>query len=456
MKKLWTLLLVLLAAGTAIGLYVRNSHEQTAPDVSQGVVTRADIVQSTTATGTLQATRTVQIGTQISGTVLKMYADFNSIVHKGELIAELDPSILQAQLNSDEASVEDAQIILSQDQLTLDIDQKNFKRSEDLFSHDLESAQDRDTARLQVANDQAKIKDDQSNIETATVRVKQDRIDLAYCEIYSPIDGVVIERDVDEGQTVAARISAPTFYTLATNLEELELMAQVDEADVSRIRPGQAVAFTVESYPQRMFGGKVESVRLNATTNNNVVTYDVVIAVPNPDLRLLPGMTANLSVQIWRADNVLAVPNEALKFRPTRAVFEAFGQVSPGTVRLADLAGRGTPTVVPAVRPTNITAATTIDGMFALEPPPNADAEVWFIDDQHHLRSVPVKVGLTNGVVTQVLSGDIALGERLVTKITLSGPAGGPTSGNPLMPGRFGGRGGFGGGPPGGFRGGGF
>jgi HlyD family secretion protein len=441
MKRLWTALILLVIAGAAVGVYVTKIRVPAAPQITQELVTRGDIVQATTATGTLQATRTVDIGTQISGTVLKMYADFNSIVHKGELIAELDPQLIQAKLNSDQASLEQLQITLKQHQLTLDVDQKNDARTEDLFEHNLESAQNRDTAHLQVLNDQAQIKQDRSDIEVARVHVKQDEIDLGYCKIVSPIDGVVIQRSVDAGQTVAARVSAPTLYTLATNLEELQLLAEVDEADVSRIRPGQHVSFTVESYPKREFSGTVDSVRLNATTSNSVVTYQVVITAPNPELRLLPGMTASLSVDIWRADNVLTVPNDALSFRPNRSVFEAFGQPAPPTVRLADLVQQKASGVVSAGHPVSEAGHTTIDGLFAPEPRPSADAQVWILGDDDQLRSVPVKVGLTDGTRTQVLNGDLQPGERLVTNIVLPGETG-PTS-NPLMPARFG-RGGFG------------
>jgi HlyD family secretion protein len=451
MKKLWSLLIILALIGIAVVVYEKKIDVPADPVITQVPVTRGDIVQATTSTGTLQARRTVDIGTQVSGTVLKMYADFNSIVHKGDLIAELDPSILQAKLNSDQASLEQTQIALKQHQLTLAVDQKNLDRTTDLFEHALESEQNRDAARLQVANDQAQITQDNSAIEIARVKVKQDQIDLGYCRIFSPIDGVVVQRAVDEGQTVAARVSAPTLYTLATNLEELQLLAEVDEADVSSIRPGQKVTFTVQAYPKREFTGTVESVRLNATTSNSVVTYQVVIAAPNPDLQLRPGMTASLSVEIWRASDVLRVPSDALKFRPTRAVFEAFGQQAPATVRLVDLARARANTAATAVSdatPVSEAGHDTIDGLFAPVPRPQGEAQVWVLDQNRQLRAVPVKVGLTDGTWTQVLSGDLRAGEQLVTSIVLPGAAG-PTT-NPLVPGRFG-RGRFGGMRPGGF-----
>lgn len=440
MKKLWTSLIVLAVIGTAAVVFLKRIDTPEAPQITQVPVARGDIVQTTTSTGVLQARRTVAVGTQISGTVLRMYADFNSIVHKGQLIAELDPSLIQARLNSDQASLEQLQITLQQHQLTLAVDQKNYERTNDLFEHQLESEQNKETAHLKVINDQAQLKRDASNIAVAKVRVKQDQIDLGYCRIVSPIDGVVIERNVDEGQTVAARVSAPTLYTLATNLEELQLLADVDEADVSRIRPGQEVSFTVQTYPKQQFPGTVKSVRLNATTSSSVVTYQSVISVPNPNLRLLPGMSANLSVVIWRADNVITVPNDALRFRPNRAVFEAFGQPPPATVRLADVQRtKAEAASEPVVREVSEAGHTTIDGMFAPEPRPEADAQVWILDD-NQLRAVPVKVGLTDGTRTQLLSGDLKPGEQLVTKIVLPNqPAQLPST---MRPGQFG-RGGF-------------
>jgi len=355
MRRLIAPLVLAVIVGVGVLVYVKVYTTPPGPEILQAAVTEGDITEAAIATGTLSALRTVDIGTEVSGTVQKLDVDFNSIVHKGEVIAELDPALFQQDLDSAEAAKDRAEIDLEEEQATLEVDQHNLERVEALRTQDIETQQDREQAELQVKEDQAVIKQDQAAVAIANANIEQSKVDLAHCTVKSPIDGVVISRNVDEGQTVTARLAAPTLFVLATDLTRLQIVADVDESDVSRIRAGQTVGFTVDAYAGHRFEGKVTIVRLNATTTNNVVTYQVVADVPNPDLRLMPGMTATIGIEIWNANDVLRIPSAALRYRPVDDVFATFGQPVPpeAHVRL------GSPAPVAAV-PARAAAATPL------------------------------------------------------------------------------------------------
>jgi HlyD family secretion protein len=403
-------------------------------------VTEGDITEAAIATGTLSALRTVDIGTEVSGTVQKLDVDFNSIVHKGEVIAELDPALFQQDLDSAEAAKDRAQIDLEEEQATLEVDQHNLERVEALRTQDIETQQDREQAELQVKEDQAVIKQDEAAVAIANANIEQSKVDLAHCTVKSPIDGVVISRNVDEGQTVTARLTAPTLFVLATDLTRLQIVADVDESDVSRIRAGQTVGFTVDAYAGHRFEGTVTIVRLNATTTNNVVTYQVVADVPNPDLRLMPGMTATIGIEIWTAKDVLRIPSSALRYRPVDDVFATFGQSVPpeAHVRL------GSPAPVAAAQARAVaatpargqsTGGSTIDRFFQPVPRPEAPGQVWVMQDRK-LTPLAVHVGVTDGTWTELLGGGLTAGDEVVTNVVLPAQVHRPaaTSANPLMP----------------------
>lgn len=436
MRRLIVPLVLAVIVGVGALMYVKFFTTPPGPEILQAAVTEGDITEAAIATGTLSALRTVDIGTEVSGTVQKLDADFNSIVRKGEVIAELDPALFEQDLESAEAAKDRAQIDLDEEQATLDIDQRNLDRAEALHTQEIETQQDREQAQLQVKEDQAVIKQDQAAIAIANANVEQSKVDLAHCTVRSPIDGVVISRNVDEGQTVTARLAAPTLFVLAADLTRLQIVADVDESDVSRIRAGQTVGFTVDAYAGHRFEGKVSIVRLNATTTNNVVTYQVVADVPNPDLRLMPGMTATIGIEIWQASDVLRIPTAALRYRPVDDVFTTFGQPVPpeAHVRLA------TPTPVAAAPPANAGAATplhagsTIDQFFQPVPRPDASGQVWVMRD-HRLTPLAVRVGVTDGTWTELLGDGLAAGDEVVTTVVLPAQAHRPAAtSNPLMP----------------------
>lgn len=438
MRRLVIPLVFALLLGAGILIYEKFFITPLGPEVLQAAVTEGDITEAAISTGTLSATRTVDIGTDVSGIVEKLYADFNSIVHKGQVIAELDPSLYQEDLQSAEAAKDKAQIDLEQQEAALDVDEHNLKRAEALTVQAIETQQEREQAELQVKEDEALIKQDEAAIKIADANIEQSKVDLAHCTITSPIDGVVISRNVDEGQTVASRMSTPTLYVLAADLTTLQIVADVDESDVSRIRAGQTATFTVDAYAGHPFTGTVTIVRLNATNNNNVVTYQVVADVPNPDLRLMPGMTATIGIEIWHATDVLRVPSTALRYRPIDDVFAVFGQPVPpeAHVKVSGPAKPSAPVASePSAKATPLRSGSTIDTFFQPVPRPEAPGQVWVMRN-HQLTPLAVRVGVTDGTWTELLGESLAPGDEVVTNIVLPAQAHRPaaTSSNPLMP----------------------
>jgi HlyD family secretion protein len=412
-----------IVAAIGVGVY-RHAHPASrGPQVSTNAVSRGDIVESVIATGTLGPLRSVDIGSQVSGTVKKLYVDFNSIVKQGQLLAELDPALFQAALDSAVASLAQAQIALDQERKVLEIDARNRERSEALLEERISTQQEVDDARVAQKQDEAMILEDQASVDSAKSAVHQAELNLSHCSIYAPTNGVVISRNVDEGQTVVAQVSAPSLYLLGTDLRQLQLIGDVDESDVGRLRPGQRVSFTVDAYPGTRFPGEVTNVRLNSTTTNGVVTYQVVVTVANPDLRLLPGMTATLTIAISGVSTVVRVPNAALRFRPTAEMFKALGQAVPDTLPYRTSAttpgDRSSSTPAgPASTARTIagTRASEIDDLFEPVLPRKVSGEVWRLESGKMVR-IPVEAGRSDGTWSELLSGDLQPGDNLVTGV---------------------------------------
>ena len=292
-------------------------------------VSVGDVVQSVTATGSLEAVSTVDVGSQVSGTIASLSADFNSVVTRGQLLAELDPSLLHAQSEQARASLQSADATVDRFQVTLEDARAKAARSEELSARQLITASDLDAARVAVRMAAAQLRAGEAQRVQADAALRQCEVNERHARIYSPIDGIVISRSVDVGQTVAASMQAPTLFAIATDLSRLRLKASVSESDIGLVREGQAVTFRVDVYSGETFTGSVTQVRLQPTTTQNVVSYTTIIDVPNTGLRLRPGMTATTTIEIARADGVVRVPNTALRFRPTAAVFTALGQPQP-------------------------------------------------------------------------------------------------------------------------------
>jgi len=315
----WTWLLAILASGAGLGWYL-NRPGSDAPLYQSATVSRGDLAQIVTASGPLDPVTKVEVGSQISGSIQKLFADFNSPVKEGQVIAQLDPATYEASLIQAEGNLANARA-------ALELAQLNAERAKALQSEKLNPKADYDKALADLHQAEAALKINEGTLKKA-------QVDLAHCTIYSPIDGIVISRNVNSGQTVAASLSAPTLFVIANDLSKMQIEAKVAEADVGSVAVGQPADFTVDAYPGQTFRGRVTQIRNAPTIDQNVVTYDAIIEVTNPDLKLKPGMTADVSITVARRDNALRLPNAALRFRPvelSRAKAKAKDPNSTGT-----------------------------------------------------------------------------------------------------------------------------
>lgn len=317
------LLLLAIIAGVGYGVYYFFFHEEPVVyGLTTSAITRGDIVSTVTATGELNAINVVEIGTQVSGTVQEIYVDYNSPVKAGQLIALIDPSVLRLTLNESEASLAVYQASVQSAQASLNDAQRQLARNRELFERKLIARSTVDTSETDVAMKRASLQEARSRVIQAKAAVERARTNLNYTRITSPVNGVVIDRQVDAGQTVAASYQTPTLFKVAEDLTRMQIETKVDEADIGTVAEGQNVTFRVDAFPDETFAGQVVQVRIAPSTSDNVVTYTVIIHVSNPDLKLKPGMTANVSIETARAENVLRIPVAALRFTPPEGLLD--------------------------------------------------------------------------------------------------------------------------------------
>ena len=365
MNKKKTLVIVAVAAIAALAVWLLSGGKKEEKiTFDTAAVAPANIMNSITATGTIEPVTSVTVGTQVSGIVSKLFVDYNSVVKKGQVIAELDKTNLMSQLNT-------AKTQLATAQSQLNYQTANYKRYKTLFEKGLVAADDFDNAKLSYT--QAK-----EQVASAKEEVQRAQTNLGYATITSPIDGVVLSKSVEEGQTVAASFSTPELFTIAQDLTNMQVVADVDEADIGDVKEGERVTFTVDAYPDDTFEGEVKQVRQEATTTNNVVTYEVVISAPNADLKLKPGLTANVTIYTAERKGVLSVPSKALRFTPQKTV---------GKMKIVDVA--------------------------------NAKNKVWTIEG-NSIVAHKVNIGMTDGTNTQIVGG-IAEGTKVVTGLNVMG-----------------------------------
>ncbi|MDP9002913.1 MAG: efflux RND transporter periplasmic adaptor subunit [Myxococcota bacterium] len=391
MKKLapWIALLLIAAAAFA---YWRYSATHRTPEVQYKTapVERRNIVARVTASGTLSALVTVQVGTQVSGRIQKLFADFNSPVKKGQLVAKIDPQLFEASMQQAQANYLSAKAGAATAEANALNAAKQLARAKALHDENLASQADLDTAEANVATTQAAIQASKAGIEQALASLHQTEVNLSFTSILSPIDGVVISRNVDVGQTVAASLSAPVLFTIAQDLTKMQVDTNVAEGDVGRLQVDMKTYFTVDSFPGQRFVGKIRQIRNAATTVQNVVTYDAVIDVDNTDLRLRPGMTANVTVVYAERPGALAVSNAALRFR------------APPT-----LAGSAATQSDSRKRPA------TGSGSSASDAPETRT--LWIVRGGGP-QAVAIHAGLTDGTVTEVVDGDVREGDQVVVE----------------------------------------
>jgi HlyD family secretion protein len=330
-KLLWLALVAAVAAGGWLAWSRRGAPVpitwRTTP------LTRGTVVEAVSTTGSLKAVTTVQVGTQVTGVIDQILVDFNDHVDKGQVIARLETDVLEARLAQDEAALAAARASVEGARVAVEQAQTNQRRVQSLYQQKLAKQEDLDAAGFAVRSAEANLQAEQTHVTQAEATVRMSRTNLDHATITSPIHGVVLDRAVDVGQTVAASLQAPTLFTLAEDLREMRVEAAVDEADIGRIHTGQHVTFTVDAYPDRQFEGRVAQRRLGPTVTQNVVTYQVIVETKNDDETLLPGMTANVSVEVARADDALLVPASALRFQPPAAAEGAAATTARGAAR---------------------------------------------------------------------------------------------------------------------------
>ena len=379
-KKVWIGVGVIALIAVVAFLFSGGKKENTV-SFETSKVERNSILSSITATGTIEPVTSVTVGTQVSGIVSKLYVDYNSVVKKGQVIAELDKTNLTSELKT-------AQANLSSAQSTLNYEQTNYNRYQTLYNKGLVSADEYETAKLSYL----KAKE---QVNTSRESVRKAQTNLGYATITSPIDGVVLSKAVEEGQTVAASFNTPELFTIAKDLTDMRVIADIDEADIGGVMEGQRVSFTVDAFPDDRFEGSVTQVRQQATTESNVVTYEVVISAPNNDLKLKPGLTANVTIFTMEKNDVLAVPAKALRFTPNEAL---------------------------------LTEKQTVDDC-------EGDYKVWTKDGET-FKAHKVEIGTTNGLLTEIVSG-IGEGTDVLVDFSINEgdmPAQEQQASNPFMP----------------------
>ena len=451
-KTILVVVALVLTAGGGYYYYGLSARQAGEPQIVEATLTQGDIVEAVQVTGTLQPIRTVEVGSQVAGTVSALYADFNSIVRKDQVIARVDPSLLQVQVDLQTAAVERQIGEIRNQETQLENAVAILARTRALFEKGLATREALEDAELQVAVRTTSVESAKKMLMSAEANLNQAKLNLGHTVIRSPIDGVVINRLVDVGQAVQSSVNVAQFFTLATDLRQLRLEAVVDEADVGRIRPGMPVEFTVDSYARETFRGTVDTVTLDARAQNNVVGFPVWIAVANPELKLRPSMTVIARIQVSAARDVTRLPSAATRFRPTAAMFTALGLPAPGARRLQTDAPAPAPASERAQSPAvSLGAATQIDQMFAAVPQRQSAGAVWVWDAVNRtLTEKPVRLGVSNGQQVQLLEGDLAPGQQVVTNIVLPSATAAATPASQSVFGSAG-RGGPGGFGPGGF-----
>ncbi len=381
MKKTIIIAVAVVAVAVAAYFLLSGGSKKQTIEFEKARVETTTIQNSITATGTIEPVTSVTVGTQVSGIVSHLYVDYNSVVKKGQVIAELDKTNLTSELRT-------AQANLSSAQSSLNYEQANYNRYKTLYEKGLVSANDFESAKLSYlrAKDQ---------VTTSAQSVQRAQTNLGYATITSPIDGVVLSKSVEEGQTVAASFNTPELFTIAQDLTDMRVIADIDEADIGGVSDGQRVTFTVDAFPDDQFEGQVTQVRQQATTESNVVTYEVVISAPNNDLKLKPGLTANVTIYTLEKNGVLAVQSKALRFMPVEAILSE-GQ------KIEDV---------------------------------EAPVKVWTLEG-NTFKAHAVQTGITNGLLTEILGG-IGEGTEVLTGFSMTGgdaPQGGDQASNPFMP----------------------
>ncbi|WP_394848121.1 efflux RND transporter periplasmic adaptor subunit [Pendulispora brunnea] len=419
MKKIRKVVTIVIAiallSGLAFGSWrYHEAHKEPPVVYKTAKAEKRNIVGRVTASGTLAATVTVQVGTQVSGRIKELYADFNSPVKKGQLVAKIDPLLFEAAVEQANANYLSAQADLNRAKATAMDADRQYVRAKALHESELASQKDLETAETTAQVARAAVGVSEAGLAQARAQLNQAKVNLSYTSIISPIDGTVISRSVDVGQTVAASLQAPVIFTIAEDLRKMKVDTNVAESDVGGLEPNMDVFFTVDAYPGQRFKGKIGQIRNAAQTVQNVVTYDAVIEVDNTDLKLRPGMTANTTIVYAQRNDALAVPNAALRFRPPSVDGDGAADAGSASADAPVSAAAANPNGPPVPRRTRQARGTKQEGA-------HGERKTLWVLRNGNAVPVRVQIGLSDGTYTEIVGGELQEGDQPIIDATLTG-----------------------------------
>jgi HlyD family secretion protein len=417
-KKAFIGLILVVAVFIILYFTVFKSKNGKETGYQKEAITRGSIQALVDTTGTLNPVTIVDIGSQVSGKIEEIYVDFNSHVEAGQIIAKIDQELFLTKVNQNEANYQSSVAALEKSKISLALSEKSLDRSKELFEKKLISVEELENAEANYYNARSDLQSAEARLEQSKSQLESSRVDLAYTIIKSPIDGVVISRNINVGQTVAASFQAPVLFQIANDLAKMQVECSVDEADIGKVEEGQKVTFTVDAFPNEKFSGVVQQVRYSPEVISNVVTYTTIVEVKNPELKLRPGMTATVSIVVGEARDKLLVPNSALRFTPDltqeqmRALFAEMGmgrgrqnngdQETPSQVQ----SGQSPQGSVPS-------AARQFGGGMAAGRMRDM-SRIWMEDENGKLKMVFFKPGVTDNIYTEIVSGDLEEGQEVI------------------------------------------
>jgi len=417
--------ILVIIAGVVLVLSLFSPNKNDIPKYEKKAIDKGNIEALVITTGSLNPVTTVDVGSQVSGKIDELYVDFNSRVKKGQVIAELDQAQFITRVRQNEANYQSAEASLVKTKVTLDNTKKKYDRAMNLFEKDLISFEEKEAIETQYYSAMADIQSSEARLEQAESQLDSSKVDLTYTIIKSPIDGVVINRRVNIGQTVAASFQAPVLFQIANDLSKMQVECSVDEADIGKVKEGQKVRFTVDAFPDENFTGKVSQVRYSPEIVQNVVTYTTIVEVDNPEMKLRPGMTATASVVTGEAKNVLRVPNSALRFNPSlspeemRELMESMRQEMRerrgDSSRPEGSSPGGDAHRQAAQRPGSGQHASGMRGFSMQGARMRQFARVWMEDESGKLKMAFVRTGVTDNNYTEIVSGSLKEGQLVIT-----------------------------------------
>jgi HlyD family secretion protein len=459
-KVIWTIVILIIVAGSVLGVTLVKKAKSGAVKYRKEAIGKGDIEALVVTSGTLNPIELTDVGSQVSGKIDKLYADFNSVVTKGQIVAELELEPLQMKIQQNEAAYQSRVAALERSKVTLDNLKKKYERAQSLFDKNLLSYEEKESAEAAYLSAKTDVTSAEASLSQAKTQLDLSKVDLSYAVIRSPVDGMVITRKVNVGQTIQASYQAPVLFQVATDLTKMKVECSVDEADIGKVKEGQKARFTVEAFPNETFSGTVQQVRYASETVQNVVTYTTVVNVENPEKKLRPGMTATVSIIVGEARNVLRVPNAALRFMPDLSQAELEKIMKETAERMqaqrqqqagpTDAGGQGGPSQAQA-RPgegqrsqsqsfqTGMRSGGSFGGGQSGSRRQQA-SRVWVQDKDGKLRMVFIRAGITDNSYTEILRADLKEGDEVITgkltpgqtATTTGGPGRGP-GGPPMM-----------------------